>query len=148
MSMTCRECGGKCCAYFCFEIDEPTDYDDFDDVRWFLLHENVSVHVDQSDWYISIANRCKMLGENNECLAYEARPTLCRKYDPATCDHTSGDYDYEEDFRTAEEIEAYARKTLGAAKFDRARVKAWRSVMKKKSKKKTSRQSSPRDTSQ
>ena len=136
MSKTCRECGAKCCTYFCFEIDEPTDYDEFEDVRWFLLHQDVTVHVDEGDWYISIANRCKMLGADNECLAYETRPTICRKYDPGNCDYVSGDYGYDEHFKTAEELEAYARNTLGAGKFDRARAKAWGLTATKKKKRK------------
>jgi uncharacterized protein len=128
----CVECGAKCCRYFCFEIDEPTEYDEFEDVRWFLLHEGVSVHIDDGDWYISIANRCKMLGPDDRCLAYETRPTICRKYAPANCDHTGGDYGYQEHFRSAEEVEAYARKTLGEAAFERARAKAWAKAEKRR----------------
>ena len=74
MSETCAECGAKCCRYFCFEIDEPTDYAGFEDVRWFLLHHDVSVHIDEGDWYISIGNRCKMLGLDNRCQGYDTRP--------------------------------------------------------------------------
>jgi len=136
MRKTCAKCGAKCCTYFCFEIDEPTDYDEFEDIRWFLLHHDVSVHVDDGDWFISIGNRCRMLGLDNECMAYETRPTICRTYNPAKCDHTDGDYGYDAEFTTAEELEAYARKTLGARKFDRARAKAWGLTDKKKKKKK------------
>jgi Fe-S-cluster containining protein len=134
MSKTCAECGAKCCTYFCFEIDEPTDYDEFEDIRWFLMHHDVTVHVDDGDWFIAIGNRCRMLGLDNACTAYETRPTICRKYAPATCDYTSGEYGYDEEFTTAEEIEAYARRALGPAKFDRARAKVWGSTSKKKNK--------------
>ena len=136
MSQTCVECGAKCCKYFCFEIDEPTDYDDFEDVRWFLLHEDVSVHIDEGDWYISIANRCKMLAPDNTCTGYETRPRICRKYTPDNCDHSGGDYDYDEHFKTAEELDAYARRTLGDTKFDRARAKVWAPAAKKRKKRK------------
>ena len=93
-------------------------------MRWFMLHQDVTVHVDEGDWYISIGNRCKMLGLDNRCQAYETRPNICRKYDPAQCDHTGGDYGYDVHFRTADELDACARKTLGPAKFNRARAKA------------------------
>ena len=136
MSETCAQCGAKCCTYFCFEIDEPTDYDEFEDIRWFLMHHDVAVHVDDGHWYIAIGNRCRMLGLGNECTAYETRPTICRKYDPATCDHTGGDYEYEEEFRSGEAIEAYARKTLGPAEFDSARATVWGLTAKKKKKRK------------
>ena len=140
MSMTCVECGAKCCKYFCFEIDEPTDYDEFEDVRWFLMHHDVTVHVDDGDWFISIANRCRHLGIGGQCEAYETRPTICRKYATANCDHTAdGDYGYEEHFHTPEQIEAYARKTLGEEAFDRARAKAWGQAKQKKTDRKLSK---------
>ena len=123
MSRICQECGAKCCRYFCFEIDEPTDYDEFEDLRWFLLHEDVSVHVDEGDWFISIDNVCKMLGPDNRCTAYEMRPDICRKYDPANCDQSEGDYDYDALFSTPDQVEAYARKRLGEMKFIEARAK-------------------------
>ncbi len=123
MSLTCRECGAKCCKYFCFEIDEPDDFEEFDDIRWYLCHKGVSVHIDEGDWYISIANRCKMLEPDNGCRMYDDRPTICRKYDPADCDHSGGDYGYDEEFTKPEQIEAYARKILGEAKYERDRAR-------------------------
>lgn len=126
MSKLCAKCEAKCCTYFCFEIDEPDDYDEFEDIRWYLLHEGVTVHIDEGDWYISIANRCTMLADKNQCLAYQTRPTICRKYAKDNCDYTGGDYGYDEHFETPEQIEAYARKTLGEAVFQRERAKAWR----------------------
>ncbi len=134
MSKTCQECGAKCCRYFCFEIDEPDDFEEFEDIRWFLCHEGVSVHIDDGDWFISIDNKCRMLLPDNQCSLYEHRPLICRKYSPDTCDQTSGDYDYDEEFNTPGEIEAYARKTLGGKAFDEAREKA-RVKLDKKSRK-------------
>lgn len=116
----CHKCGARCCQYFCFEIDEPDDVDEFEDVRWYLCHEGISVHVDKGDWFISILNHCKMLDENNQCTAYDDRPLICRKYDLDNCDQTMGDYDYEEEFTTPEELEDYARRKLGR-KFDKTR---------------------------
>ena len=136
MSKTCVECGAKCCKYFCFEIDEPDDYDEFEDIRWFLFHEGVTVHIDDGDWFIHIENKCKMLGPDNRCMAYETRPSICRKYDPAECDHTGGDYGYDKHFKTPEEVEKYARETLGEAAFERARAKAWGKKRKRRTTKK------------
>ena len=121
--MTCQKCGAKCCQYFCFEIDEPDDYEEFDDVRWYLCHEGVSVHIDEGDWFISLSNRCKMLDKKNQCKVYDERPLICRKYDSENCDLTGGNYGYDEEFHTPKEIDAYARKTLGAEAFDKARAK-------------------------
>ena len=123
MSKTCQECGAKCCKYFCFEIDEPDDYEEFDDVRWYLCHEGVSVHVDEGDWYISIAKRCENLAGDDSCLIYQDRPLICRRYDPDGCDYTGGDYGYDEEFTTPEQLDAYARKTLGQEQYDKAKSK-------------------------
>ena len=132
----CTRCGARCCSYFCFEIDEPDEFDEFENIRWFLCHEGVTVHIDDGDWFISLNNRCKMLDTENRCRIYYDRPMICREYDPSDCDHTSGGYGYDEEFNTPEEIEAYARKTLGPKKYDKARTKALAKIAKKIQKKK------------
>ncbi len=124
MSKTCQRCGAKCCTYFCFEIDKPDNYEEFEDIRWFLCHENIRVHIDEEDWFIDIANPCKYLGPNNRCKIYDDRPIICRGYSKDNCDHTGGDYGYEEHFHTPEQIDAYARKFLGKAAYERAQKKA------------------------
>jgi len=125
MSSTCGECGAKCCRYFCFEIDAPDTYEEFDDIRWFLLHEGITVHVDEKgDWYISIDNRCKALGRDNGCRIYEDRPLICRKYTMDGCDHTGGDYGYREMFSAPEDIDRYAREVLGEKVFESKRARA------------------------
>ena len=136
MSLTCKECGAKCCRYFCFEIDEPDTYEEFEDIRWFLMHEGVTVHMDEDDdWYISIDNRCKMLGPDNRCKIYDDRPIICRRYDMSECDHSGGDYEYQVEFHTPEDVEAYARKTLGEKKFETAKARALAKIEKKHKKK-------------
>ncbi len=123
IDLLCRQCNSKCCRYFCFEIDEPDCFDEFDNLRWFLLHEGISVHIDEGSWFISIANKCKQLADDGRCLEYETRPAICRDYTTESCDETGGDYDYEELFETADQIAAYARKTLGRKKYDKAWAK-------------------------
>jgi len=135
MTRTCQKCGAKCCRYFCFEIDEPEDFEDFDDIRWYLFHEGVTVHIDEGDWYISIENRCKALDENNLCTAYDERPLICRKYNPPNCDNSEADYGYDELFTCPEELEAYARKILGDKAYEKARDKARAKLEKKAAKK-------------
>ncbi len=123
MSLTCKQCAAKCCNYFCFEIDEPGDYEEFEDIRWYLCHEGVTVHIDDGDWYISIANKCKMLADDNSCRFYENRPQICRNYSQKGCDDIGGDYGYDEHFETPEQLEEYAKKVLGKKIFDRERAK-------------------------
>lgn len=138
----CETCGGECCKYFCFEIEEPEDYEEFEDVRWYVLHEGVSVHIDDGDWYISIENRCKALGPFGRCMLYEDRPLICRTYDPADgCDYTgSGDYEYEEEFTSPDQVERFARQVLGDETFEREREKQRKKIERKQKRKQRERE--------
>jgi len=40
-----KKCKGLCCRYFAFPIETPEDWDDYDDIRWYLAHKNISVFV-------------------------------------------------------------------------------------------------------
>ena len=109
----CLRCGSKCCRYFALPIEEPEDMKDFDDIRWYLLHEGVSVFVEDGDWYIQIDNKCKALTPEGPCHIYDDRPRICRKYKVKECEYTVPDGEYELLLRTPEECMAYAAKTLG-----------------------------------
>lgn len=125
MDKACSKCGGKCCTYFCFEIDEPEDYEEFEDIRWYVLHEGVTVHIDDGDWYIGIENRCKALDPYGRCGIYEDRPLICRSYSTEDgCDYTGdGDYEYDEEFTSPDQVEKYAREVLGDEAFEQQRQK-------------------------
>lgn len=123
----CKKCDANCCRYFCFEIDKPDTFGEFEDIRWYLMHEGVSVHVDsKGDWYISIENICKMLrqGRNGaQCADYENRPLICRKHSPETCEFTVGQFEYDELFTTPEQLVDYARRMLGEKSYARSRAR-------------------------
>ena len=123
MDSPCTQCSGRCCRYFCFEIDKPTDFETFENLRWYVLHQGVTVHVDESRWFIAIDNPCKALGSDNRCTIYERRPMICRSYDTDGCDASGGDYEYQQFFKTPEEVDAFARKRLGAVAYERGRAK-------------------------
>lgn len=117
MHSHCRKCPARCCRYFCFEIDKPDTYEDFENIRWYLTHQNISVHIDnEGDWCILIDNKCRNLIKTPQglrCKDYDNRPLICRKFSPANCDFTKGGYELEEDFRTPAQLQAYARRMLG-----------------------------------
>ena len=123
MSEMCRKCGAKCCQYFCFQIDKPTTYAEFEDVRWYLCHAGVSVHIDEGDWFISILNPCQFVSPEGECTSYADRPLICRKYSIDNCDMTCGDYGYEEHFLSPQELDTYAQKTLGLRTYEAAKAR-------------------------
>ena len=137
MDKTCQECGAKCCRYFCLEIDKPETFEDYEDIRWFVLHRNVAVHIEENgDWYLQVNNRCRNLRRDNLCRDYENRPIICRKYSPDDCDHTGADYRYRAEFTNPEQVEAYARKKLGNKAYEKARAKAIAKIERKQDKRK------------
>ncbi len=131
-SSKCSKCTGLCCRYFALPIETPEDWDDFDDIRWYLTHEDVQVFVEEGDWYINIKNKCRHLNnENYLCEIYEKRPGICRKYDDDSCDFTGNDYDYELFFKDDHQMEEYMKIKFGPNVLDKLNKKP-----KKKKKKK------------
>ena len=113
-SSQCEKCTGLCCRYLALPIETPETRKDYDDIRWYLCHEDITVFVEDGDWYINIKNKCRHLGEReHRCAIYENRPNICRKYKHADCDYTEGEYDYELHFTSDREMEEYMK-----VKFD------------------------------
>ena len=104
----CEKCVALCCRYFALEIDKPTTRSEFDDLRWYLLHGDCAIYVDDGDWYLQVNQRCKALLPNNRCGIYERRPTICRSYTTDACDWQTDAYQYEHLFTSEEQLEAYA----------------------------------------
>lgn len=115
----CEKCTGMCCRYFALQIDTPEDRDDYEDIRWYLCHEDVSVFVEEGSWYVSIKNKCRHLSDDNyKCTIYSKRPKICRSYDNGGCDFTSGEYDYELHFTDDRQMQEYIK-----IKFDNNKIK-------------------------
>jgi len=106
----CDKCSGLCCKYFALPIDTPEDREDYDDIRWYLCHENVSVFVEEGDWYVNVDNKCRHLSDKNyRCDIYKTRPKLCRGYITKDCDLTDGEYDYELHFLSDRQMVEYIK---------------------------------------
>ena len=129
----CDSCAGLCCRYFALPIDNPDCVQDFDNIRWYLYHENVTIFVEESQWYIGIANRCKQLQPDNRCGIYLTRPKVCRGYSTDNCDYHGGDYKFELLFTSGQQLEEYAKKKLAELK-EEARKKKLRKSKKGKPK--------------
>ena len=80
-------CEARCCRYITIHIDAPRLKADFDEISWFLAHENISVYFHGRRWHVEVRNRCKYLTRNNLCSAYESRPLVCRGYDTEECEY-------------------------------------------------------------
>ncbi len=108
----CTQCAALCCRYFALPIDNPETRREYEDIRWYLCHENVVVFIEKSQWYVGILNRCKHLMDDNRCGIYETRPTICRGYSTDNCDYHGGEYDYKQLFTSAEQLREYADEQL------------------------------------
>jgi Fe-S-cluster containining protein len=103
----CDHCTAKCCQYFALPMDEPTTPQDFDFLRWFLLHDRASVFTEDETWYLLVHTPCKHLLPDNRCGIYDRRPQVCRDYTTAKCEYHD-DWTYERYFETPEQVEEYA----------------------------------------
>lgn len=108
----CEKCSGLCCRYFALQIDTPRTAKQFDDIRWYLCHENVVVFVEEKLWYLGILSKCKHLLPDNRCGIYETRPDICRDYSTDNCDYHGSEYNFELLFSSAEQLRLYAIKEL------------------------------------
>ena len=117
-SILCEHCAAACCRYLALPLDKPTSARDYDDIRWYLMHEGVTIFVEDGDWYIQYTTKCKDLGADNLCTVYTTRPEICREYEAKGCDYSGGSYGYDHFFTHPKQIvEFYERKTgkrLGA----------------------------------
>ena len=53
-SCLCEQCSALCCRYFVLEIDKPETRRQYDDVRWYLVHENTFAFIERKKWYLGI----------------------------------------------------------------------------------------------
>jgi len=94
------------------EIDRPVDERDVDDVRWYLLHRDVSVRIDaDGDWYVAFETPCEALGSAGQCSRHDERPQLCRDHgeSPESCEFHGALF--AEQFNTLEAFEAWLSAT-------------------------------------
>ncbi len=108
----CHVCTARCCKYFALEIDAPRARADFDQIRWFLMHEGIAVWVEDGDWYLEVRTVCRHLQPDNSCGIYETRPEVCREYgtkkDP--CEFFTDDLEYDLHFESDTQFDAWLAK--------------------------------------
>lgn len=113
--MLCEHCTGLCCRYVALPIETPETRQDFDDIRWYLVHEGMSVFIEDGDWFLNIQSTCRHLQADQHCRIYHTRPRICREYSTENCDYHSGDYGWEQHFTCPEHLDEYS-KNHGAGK--------------------------------
>ena len=108
----CSCCTAKCCRYFALPLDTPTTRQDFDHLRWFLLHDRAAAFIEDDTWYLLVHTPCKHLRDDNLCAIYETRPKVCREYTTAKCEYED-DWVYDHYWETPEQVEEYVEAVLG-----------------------------------
>lgn len=107
----CSYCTAQCCRYFALPIDAPTTWDDFDNMRWYIMHGRTSIFVDDGTWFLLVYGDCKNLMPDNRCGIYLTRPKICRAYSTDNCEYGNmGCYD--KFFESQEQLWEYAEATL------------------------------------
>ena len=107
---TCDNCKAECCRYVAIEIDTPETLDDFEDIKWYVCHENVHVYVEEDGtWNVEFITPCRHLDENNRCTYYKKRPKICREYNQNECTFHN-DYNELFSFRKIQDVEEYIEK--------------------------------------
>lgn len=97
-------------------LENPKTARDYDNIRWYLMHDQVVVYIEKKQWYLAVLTKCKNLRNDNLCGIYETRPQICRGYSTDNCDYHGGEYDFEKLFTSAEDLEAYAKDKLKGRK--------------------------------
>ncbi len=108
----CSHCTAKCCRYFALPIDTPETWEDFEYIRWFLLHDRAAIFTEEGSWYLLVYTKCKHLRDDNLCGIYDTRPQVCRDYSTTNCEYED-DWVYDHYWETSEQVEEYAEAILG-----------------------------------
>ncbi len=107
----CNRCLALCCQYITIEIDKPNTKRRKDDVRWYLLHEGITLLISDGRWLIKVPTVCTALNnEDSSCSIYDDRPQTCREYTTENCDYFTAYEGWETDYveiETPEEFEKY-----------------------------------------
>lgn len=103
----CSKCDALCCKHVALEIDKPTSKKDYDHIRWYLVHQNVSVFIDDdNNWFIKFQTPCEHISDDLRCACYEDRPRICREYpgEDENCEFEGEEEYYKELFNTEKEF--------------------------------------------
>jgi uncharacterized protein len=107
---TCENCDAQCCKYVAIEIDVPETLEDFENIKWYVCHENVHVYVeDDGSWNVEFITPCRHLSQENRCTYYKNRPEICKEYNQEECTFHN-DYTEIFSFRKIQDVEDYIEK--------------------------------------
>jgi Fe-S-cluster containining protein len=116
----CEYCTAKCCHYFALQIDAPTEWRDFEIIRWYMIHGDVALFTEDGDWYLLVYSVCRHLQPDRRCGIYETRPQICRDYTTKECEYED-DWVYDQYLETPEQVVEYMDAVLPKVKGESIR---------------------------
>jgi len=103
----CHDCN-ICCNYVAIELDKPEDEDDWNHIRWYLVHKDVWVFVDHDNsWNIQFNTPCEKLDEKGWCTIYHTRPKICKQYKSDNCEKYGEGESFKLLFKNLEEFDEW-----------------------------------------
>jgi Fe-S-cluster containining protein len=111
----CDHCTGKCCHYYALPVDTPTERNDFEYIRWYMLHGDTTMFTEDDTWYLMVHGVCKHLQPDHRCGIYETRPQICRDYTTDECEYDD-DWVYDRYLETPEQVAEYTEAVIRPAK--------------------------------
>jgi len=112
--ITCDQCKeSKCCKDVTVEIDEPTDFEDWDEIRWMVAHQNVAVYLDNDDdWVVEFRTPCSKLNKDGKCKIYNKKPKTCSEHELDSCVMNGEGEPEKLRFDTVEQVEEYFERKI------------------------------------
>jgi Fe-S-cluster containining protein len=104
----CRDCPAVCCKGLTVEIKRPRLKWEWDQLRWYLHFEKVSVFVLRHRWHLLFDTDCMYLDDDGLCTIYHERSDICQDHTPAACEKGAQFYDFI--WRRPEDLDAYVRR--------------------------------------
>ena len=107
---SCEKCGAVCCKHVALEIDRPTTKQEYDNIRWYLLHRDIEVFIeDDGKWYLKFQTACTRLEKSGKCGYYGDRPSICSAYPPGDkeCEFEGASTYYKHRFNSVEDFEKF-----------------------------------------
>lgn len=113
----CHNCS-LCCRYVALEIDTPEDKKEYDQIRWFLLHKDVWIFIDNDNsWNIQFNTPCEKL-DGHLCSIHpkklgtkkDLRPQICGDYESESCEKWGEGKSYKTLWKHEEEFVKWMKK--------------------------------------
>lgn len=108
---SCEDCDGDCCKYITCIVKAPKGPEDWDELKWMLLHKGVTIYVDEDgDWNVEVMTTCKKLGKDNRCTIYDKRPDVCKDHGTHECESNEDSFEPNIHFEKPEDVDNYLKK--------------------------------------